>query len=432
MSFNSNNSDSGLNSSPKDTTRLIDTTDDDIDSHDIDDLIIKAGGFGKMQWIIMLAAIILYQGIGSVVYNLAYLELVPYIKCKYYGEDHFVKCKNERDICHKGKVEEWYVDYEEEESFHNWMTDQNLYCEDSFLIGLFGSVYFLGFALSGFILKQSDTYGRKKIMTLGSFLQIIALYGIYFSDNYIAYYVFLFIGGLAVSRNVCTYIYATECVPARYQITVGAMCLSFDVLIPVTISSVYYFFGGIHWRVPLFPALIFPFIGLIFLWFLPESPRYLYARKKFTELREVILTYAKVNGSTMTHDYLIDEEVKQNQSSSKFYSKLGQDLQFINIDASQLKALTLHSKSKGNESIKEEEYSVMKALKNRQTLQNLIALLICFSVVSFNYYMVGFYLKYVGGDIFINSLSASYSESVGNFTAGFVQRYVGTKRSFLF
>jgi len=41
------------------------------------------------------------------------------------------------------------------------MTDLELYCYSDFLIGLFGSLYFVGFALNGVILKQADRFGRK-------------------------------------------------------------------------------------------------------------------------------------------------------------------------------------------------------------------------------------------------------------------------------
>lgn len=195
MSFKSDN-ESVKEGDRTEISRLIETTDEVIDANDVEDLIAKAGGFGKIQLIILIAGMIWYQGINFIIYNLAYFELVPYIKCKYPGTDEYVKCKDYKDICEQGKVYDWYVDYTQKESFHNWMTDHNLYCKDSFVIGLFGSVYFVGLAIGGFILKLSDTYGRRNIIIFASFLHIIAIYGVYFSNNYIAYYAFIFISGL--------------------------------------------------------------------------------------------------------------------------------------------------------------------------------------------------------------------------------------------
>ena len=51
------------------------------------------------------------------------------------------------------------------------MTEQDLYCEDSFLIGLFGSLFFLGLTFNGIILKQTDRFGRKAILIYGSLAQ---------------------------------------------------------------------------------------------------------------------------------------------------------------------------------------------------------------------------------------------------------------------
>ena len=77
------------------------------------------------------------------------------------------------------------------------------------------------------------------------------------------------------------------------------------------------------------------------------------------------------------------------------------------------------------------EFSVVTALKDSTIFINFIVVLVCFSVVSFNYYMISFYLKYVGGNIFINTLSSTVSEWIGNFAAGGIQRWLGTKKGFI-
>lgn len=77
------------------------------------------------------------------------------------------------------------------------------------------------------------------------------------------------------------------------------------------------------------------------------------------------------------------------------------------------------------------EFSVFRELKNKLTLINFIVTIICFVVVSFNYYMISFYMKYVGGNIFINTALSTISEGIGNFAAGGLQKSFGTKRSFV-
>ena len=142
------------------------------------------------------------------------------------------------------------------------------------------------------------------------------------------------------------------------------------------------------------------------MFFVPESPRYLYAKQDWKNLRKVIRTIAKVNGSNMSHGYVIDEEVKFLTSSKKQRQRKAIEEQETEVDLS----------------TGQSEFSVVTALKDSTIFINFIVVLVCFSVVSFNYYMISFYLKYVGGNIFINTLSSTVSECIGNFAAGGIQR----------
>ena len=51
---------------------------------------------------------------------------------------------------------------------------------------------------------------------------------------------------------------------------------------------------------------------------------------------------------------------------------------------------------------------------------------------SFNYYLLTFLLKYIPGDIFVNTAVSCSSEIVANLTSGFVVKAIGIKPSFLF
>ena len=78
-----------------------------------------------------------------------------------------------------------------------------------------------------------------------------------------------------------------------------------------------------------------------------------------------------------------------------------------------------------------EDYSVLSDLKNPTTIINLISVTLCFCIVSFSYYMIGFYMKYVGGNIFINTIASGISETIGSFSAGYIQKVFGTKKAFI-
>ena len=142
---------------------------------------------------------------------------------------------------------------------------------------------------------------------------------------------------------------------------------------------------GNNWKIPIIPSLVLPFITFFFSFLIPESPRYLYAKKDWKGLRKSLHTISRINGVKMNH-YLIDEEEKSRPRNTKPKTALYQ----------QDTELTLESRDS-----KEKEFSVISALKNGNILVNLIVCLICLSSVSFNGYMVSFYIKYIGGNIYI-------------------------------
>ena len=134
---------------------------EDLKRYEIDTLIQKAGGFGLLQWWLMFYAIIASQGINYFMFNFQFLELVPSVLCKYTAQSDYVKCDDFKDIWVPDKVYEWKVDYDDKYSFHNWITDYELYCISDFMIGLFGWCMFAGMGLMGLGLRLADVYGRK-------------------------------------------------------------------------------------------------------------------------------------------------------------------------------------------------------------------------------------------------------------------------------
>ena len=87
---------------------------------------------------------------------------------------------------------------------------------------------------------------------------------------------------------------------------------------------------------------------------------------------------------------------------------------------------------KYSENLEEQkQFSITKELKNKETLFNLIIVVVCFTFVSFDFYMIGFYMKYIGGNLYINVLMSIISDNLGNFGAFILQKVFGTKCSFV-
>ena len=73
----------------------------------------------------------------------------------------------------------------------------------------------------GLLLKFADNYGRKKLMFVGCLYHLLLILAILFSDDYRAYYVILFFGGISFAKETLIYVYTLEMTPKKYQVYVG-------------------------------------------------------------------------------------------------------------------------------------------------------------------------------------------------------------------
>jgi len=168
--------------------------------YSIDQSLEKAGGFGRFQWLMLIYVAIAYQGTSFFISNLAYLELIPRLECK--QEDGYKEWTVD-DICKNQQMIDktlWRPDFTDSQSFHNWMTEDELYWESSFKIGLFGSLIFVGFAINGIIMKQADKFGRKIIIFYGCIGQFICCIGLLSTNIVNVKYFLIFWSGLLISK----------------------------------------------------------------------------------------------------------------------------------------------------------------------------------------------------------------------------------------
>lgn len=125
----------------------------------------------------------------------------------------------------------------------------------------------------------------------------------YFYNHQYVYYATLFVVGLTCAKNMMIYIYLVEMSPARHQMLMAVIALTTDVFVPLVYMSLYFYFGGKEWKVGFYPVLILPFISFMLSFFIPESPRYLYARRFTSKLKKTMKRIASINGTEMPHVY---------------------------------------------------------------------------------------------------------------------------------
>jgi MFS transporter, putative metabolite transport protein len=103
-----------------------------------------------------------------------------------------------------------------------------MHCESRLKVGMFGTLYFLGFLISSLIFPpMSDRVGRKKMFMLGAFAQVFTFLGMLFFKTLTSHYLLIF--SLGVSQPVKTmiaYTHMMEFLPDRESMVSGTfMCL---------------------------------------------------------------------------------------------------------------------------------------------------------------------------------------------------------------
>ncbi|MCF6270831.1 MAG: sugar porter family MFS transporter [Melioribacteraceae bacterium] len=162
--------------------------------------------------------------------------------------------------------------------------------------------------------KPTDKYGRKKILFVVAILYFVSAVGSAFAWDWYSFLFFRLIGGIGVGgASVVSPMYIAEISPAKFRgrlvaitqlnIVLGMLMAYFSNYFISTFNL-----GAFEWRwmfgVEAFPALMFFFL----LFFTPCSPRWLMAKKRVDEAKEVLAKCGTDEGN-------IEEEIEAIQSS---------------------------------------------------------------------------------------------------------------------
>jgi MFS family permease len=163
--------------------------------------------------------------------------------------------------------------------------------------------------------KQVDTFGRKKIIIATGIAQIIIVFALYFARNLYLIFALMVLAGIAVSKNLILFIYLPELTPEKYRVFVGSYGYTIDSFLPIITVIIYFAFIGDNWTTIYIVPMVFSIIFVVLAFFIPESPKYLYARKMYSELRKNLDFIAKINKTKMPENYYIDTEYEELQKS---------------------------------------------------------------------------------------------------------------------
>lgn len=234
--------------------------------------------------------------------------------------------------------QKWRIDYSKPNSFRNWVDPDklDLTCESKVLIGFLGAFFFIGFALSSAVIPRiADLYGRKRIYTFSMVLNLLFGVFLFFSKSiYFSIFSFFFIGVSSGGRVVVGTMYVNEFLPERNQSFIITLLLALDASQLLFEAIYYYYFRD--WE-PLFMFFIFFYVMVVLAVLqLPESPKYLYAKKKFDEARLSLQTIAYHNkgaeGAKLVESITFDLE---ELGRSDGYKQLSPETQSANLPLTQ-------------------------------------------------------------------------------------------------
>uniref|UniRef100_H2YAZ1 Major facilitator superfamily (MFS) profile domain-containing protein n=1 Tax=Ciona savignyi TaxID=51511 RepID=H2YAZ1_CIOSA len=177
------------------------------------------------------------------------------------------------------------------------------------------SLYFVGFLVGVVLFGQiSDKIGRKKAMIIGYHLLLPVCICTAFSPNYTVFAVLRAATGMLVGgATLVMFIYTQELVSRdRWAVTssLGAVQFAVGSIIMIVVS---YYIPA--WRM-LYIALTVPqVIPLIFTWFVPESPRWLYSKGRLAEAEDILVMIARKNRVKDPVVCLVKKSVQETDAS---------------------------------------------------------------------------------------------------------------------
>ena len=235
-------------------------------------------------------------------------------------------------------------------------------------------------------------------------------------------------------RNINSYILATEFCPKRAQILAAAFLLCIDVS-GIPISSIYFKFISDDWTYIEFVIAGYVFLVAIGGTFIPESPRFYYEKGEMALCREIILKMARINGAPqlLKENWRFDIE-KVTSAAARIASINEDDDDQINksemsVTEESRIGLTRNDSILTEEAVEVKVNPISQIRANPRLLINLLIVLMAWIASSFNYFLISFSTKNLGGNIFINSTLVSIAGIVGKIITILGKNHLSTKSS---
>ena len=178
------------------------------------------------------------------------------------------------------------------------VTELDLVCDKLATATLIASLFFIGTAFGALLCGPvGDTYGRKTIIVMSLALALITSVLLAYMQKLWQICVCQFLSGVATSG--CTYpayVYISEISPPKYRFLASNICVIMSILTFLLLDLMACILQ--NWR------QLFLYMGLIGIpsllcfTFIPETPRWLFAKGRHAKAEEILSKIAQFNGKT--------------------------------------------------------------------------------------------------------------------------------------
>jgi sugar porter (SP) family MFS transporter len=210
-------------------------------------------------------------------------------------------------------------------------TIQELWALDPFWQGFTVASSLIGTVIGSLVAGMpAQKYGRKKVLSFIAILYLLSAIGCAFTQVWILFVLFRFIGGLAVgASSVVGPMYISEVSPAKIR---GRLAGSFQLMIVAGIfiafltNFLFADFGDTGWRWMLGIMVIPSALFAILLRFIPESPRWLVLNNRDEEAKVVFAKTGETAAAALVKEE--HELSKGGIKESLFNGKYGKPILF--------------------------------------------------------------------------------------------------------
>ncbi|CAH1799012.1 unnamed protein product [Owenia fusiformis] len=204
---------------------------------------------------------------------------------------------------------QWY--YDKSLYLSTIVSQWDLVCDKKWMVAFVQSIFLagplVGTALSGQI---SDRIGRKYTTIAAMILSLTSSIGLAFSPNFIVFTVLRFcLGAFIVAAYTVGFVFNMEVVGPSWRNTAGLSVQYAWALGYIIIAAVAYFIR--HWSTLQLVLCIPIAVQCILVFFIPESPRWLYATNKTKRAQAVVKAIAKSNKRELPEKLLYDVSISQ-------------------------------------------------------------------------------------------------------------------------